>query len=93
MTVEVMNQLADNPEIASKLAQAGALPYSGPMKTGIGRALYWCLFPDRPVDRSEIEAFWLNALDTRHQAIEVHDFARGFVEGSLSVWEKVRGKV
>jgi hypothetical protein len=93
MTVELMNQLADNPEIAPKLAQAGALPYSGPMKTGIGRSLYWRLFPDQSPDRSEIEAFWLNALDTRHQAIEVHDFARGFVEGALSVWEKVRGKL
>ncbi len=38
MTVELMNELADNPRIAPKLAQAGALPYRGPMKTGIGRA-------------------------------------------------------
>lgn len=93
MTVKVMNQLADDPKIASQLAEAGALPYSGPMKTGIGRALYWCLFPDRGSDRSEIEAFWLNALDTRQDAIEIHDFARGFVEGALGVWEKVRGKL
>jgi len=93
MTIELMNELADNPLIAPKLAEAGALPYSGPMKTGIGRALYWCLFPDRVPDRSEIEAFWLNALDTREHAIEIHDFARGFVEGALEVWQKVRGKL
>jgi hypothetical protein len=93
MTTELMNQLADNPLIASQLAEAGALPYSGPMKTGIGRALYWCLFPDRLPDRSEIECFWLNTLDDRQQAIEMHDFARGFIEGALGVWEKVRGKL
>lgn len=93
MTVELMNELADNPQIAPKLAQAGALPYSGPIKTGIGRALYWCLFPDRSSDRSEVESFWLNTLDRRYQAIEIHDFARGFVEGALAVWENVRGKL
>jgi hypothetical protein len=93
MTTELMNKLADNPLIAPKLAEAGALPYSGPMETGIGRALYWCLFPDRVPDRSEVEGFWLNALDTRQHAIEIHDFARGFVEGALGVWEKVRGKL
>ena len=93
MTIEFMNKLADNPLIAPKLAEAGALPYSGPMKTGIGRTLYWYLFPDRMSDTSEIESFWLNALDRRQQAIEIHDFARGFVEGALGVWEKVRGKL
>lgn len=97
MTIELMNQLsdhlADSPQEAAKLIQAGAHPFSGPMKTGIGRALYWCLFPDRMGDRSEVEGFWLNALDTRQQAIEIHDFARGFVEGALEVWEKVRGKL
>jgi hypothetical protein len=97
MTIELMNrlsdELADSPQEAAKLIQAGAHPYSGPMKTGIGRALYWCLFPDRVADHGEIEGFWLNALDTRHQAIEIHDFARGFIEGALGVWEKVRGKL
>ena len=93
MTVELMNQLADNPEIAPKLAEVGALPYSGAMQTGIGRALYWCLFPDRVADHHEIEAFWLSALDTRQHAIEMHDFARGFVEGAIGVWEKGRGKL
>jgi hypothetical protein len=93
MTIELMNKLADNPQIAPKLAEAGALPYSGPMKTGIGRALYGRLFPDRVSDWSEIESFWLNALDTRQHSIEIHDFARGFVEGALAVWEKVRGKL
>jgi hypothetical protein len=97
MTIELMNrlsdQLAENRQEAAKLIQAGAHPYSGPMKTGIGRALYWCLFPDRVPDRGEVEGFWLNALATRQQAIEIHDFARGFVEGALRVWEKVRGKL
>jgi len=93
MTVELMNQLADNPEIAPKLAEVGALPYAGPMKTGIGRALYWCLFPDRVPGRGEVDSFWLSALGTRQHAIEIHDFARGFIEGATGVWEKVRGKL
>jgi hypothetical protein len=92
MTAELMNRLADDPRMAPKLAEVGANPYSGPMKTGIGRALYWCLFPDRVADRIEIEVFWLNVLETRQHAIDVHDFARGFVEGALGMWEKVRGK-
>jgi hypothetical protein len=92
MTTKLMNELADGP-LAPQLAEAGALPYSGPMKTGIGRVLYWHLFPDRVPDRSEVEFFWLTALDTRQHAIEIHDFARGFVEGAVEVWGKVRGKL
>jgi len=91
MTIERMNELADNPLIAPQLAAAGANPFSGPMKTGIGQALCWRLFPDRGSDRDETEGFWLSVLNRRQHAIEIHDFARGFVEGALGVWEKVHG--
>jgi hypothetical protein len=92
MTKEVMNELADSPTIAPQLAVAGALPYSTVMKTGIGRSLYWCLFPEKTRNVRDIESFWMWAIEAGPTAIENHDFARGFVEGALRVWEKVRGK-
>jgi hypothetical protein len=64
--------------------------YTNGANHGIAHGLYSVIEPQGEM----IEEFWECALgDDSMKKIEEHDFAKGFWEGAIEVWEAVKGKV
>ena len=56
---------------------------------GIAGGLYRDINPRAEGDRSSVESFWEDALGGKWEAlIEDADFATGFCEGALEIWNK-----
>lgn len=71
----------------AKMSKGGALQ--------VGRELYLYLHAGKrdPIDTTMIRTFWEEILGTEHLRIEDVDFASGFVEGALEVWEEVKEEI
>jgi hypothetical protein len=65
------------------------------MNKGIAHGLFTAIHPlKEDVDRHTVACFWEVAIgDNGEELIEDWDYARGFIEGALDVWEKVEGKL
>lgn len=56
--------------------------------------IHYVLSRVKEMDRSDIQAFWGRAIGVENVSrLHEVDFARGFVDGALSVWEQVRDKL
>jgi hypothetical protein len=61
---------------------------------GIAWGLYEQMHQEDAFDRSDVEAFWEGILGGGgREKIDGFDFARGFVDAALAVWEKVEGEL
>lgn len=68
--------------------------YTNGMYQGIAWGLYEGIAVYRDPDQHDVVAFWERALGQEWQSqIAEFDFARGFVEGALEVWDKVEDKL
>jgi hypothetical protein len=68
--------------------------YCLPFNRGIDSCLYAAI-TGKQFDRDNERAFWQSAIgeDQWYDRISHHRFALGFVEGALSIWRKVVGKL
>jgi hypothetical protein len=61
---------------------------------GVAWGLYETLHPQEEPDRAAVGAYWESVLGGGGQGlIDDADFARGFVEGALRVWDEVKDKL
>jgi hypothetical protein len=70
-------------------------PILGSMVHGeIATTLWQEIHPRRETDSHTINCFWEEAAgDNGVESIEDQDFARGWMEGALAIWEKVKDKL
>ncbi len=68
--------------------------YDNGMNHGIAWGLYAWLFNGDDFGNGDIDSFWEGAIgDGGREKIDDIDYASGFCEGALEVWEKVKGKL
>ena len=58
----------------------------------IAEQIYFALRPEDDQDRGAAEDFWITVLGDDNQIYEEPQFLRGFVEGTLDLWEQVKEK-
>jgi hypothetical protein len=64
------------------------------MNQGIAVGLYGVILGAEDFDRDDAKNFWQEAIgDDGHELMDDFDFASGFCDGALDVWEKVADKL
>jgi hypothetical protein len=64
------------------------------MNSGIAWHLYQYLNPSLEVNRFDVKVFWESVLgENGHETISDYSYAKGFIEGTLEVWEQVQSKL
>jgi hypothetical protein len=64
--------------------------FGNDMNRGIAWGLYLAMHQHEEFQRPDVEGFWQQILgDSGAERIEAYNFALGFVEGALDIWNKV----